>query len=160
MLWHAPGVEPPPALLSALEKREVSFVAVSDAYAALAEILVEARRDSGRPVLVLVEPSGLSRAREMHGVLGRSGKGVSVWMYARGANPALRAVVASDVETWPEATRPEVPQVQVVNGLRGRVLEAEPEPVEHDTASNGASTKGLLSREELAMLLGDEDQSA
>ena len=188
VVWHAPRVIVPEALLSALDRRGIGIVARSNAFGACAEVLALARESAGgeRVVLLMVEPAGLTRIREVTDTVAEYAPGVALWSFESQANPQLSAYVVEDGEEvtdatvgsnghhTPEARAPatfemgtaptlggEKPKVHVIPGLRERLEHPKghngvPSEATGDEVTRQSGTRSLLSQEELSMLLSDE----
>lgn len=168
-LWHAPGVEPPPLLLNALAARKIAAVPVQSSFRALAELC------RGGAALVIVHPETMADAAAVWEARARYAPGARLWMYGPASNPKLRAIVEEDVAGWltvvvtprPEAAppRPAAPQPRPAAPPRLKLAgdgEVPPEaaPVEDGDGAAKESRAGLLSAEELRMLLGDDEPDA
>lgn len=160
ILWHAPRANVPEALLTALDRRGVGFVARSNPFGACAEACALARDKSPheKVVLLLVEPGTLPRVAEVADTLHEYAPDVVLWSFEAAATPQLRAYVASEPRI-PEPTPPSPlppPQVQIPNGLRERLGQISPRPNATPAPEVEPLGRSLLSQEELAMLLSDE----
>jgi hypothetical protein len=114
VIWHAPGSQLPGELLSSLSKRIAKMRLCSDGYTALAQACLIERERRGMVLagqtpnvggaLVLIEPATLPAVAEIVEALRTYAPATTCWMYAKGANPALRGVVESDVRAWSRST--------------------------------------------------------
>lgn len=170
-LWHAPEVEPPALLLKALAARKIAAVPVQSSFRALAELC------KGGAALVIVHPEAMVDAPAVWEARARYAPGARLWMYGPASAPKLRAIVEEDVAGWlrivvtprPEVVpaRAAVPQPRPVSAPPPRLKlagdgEVPPEaaPAEEGEGAAKDSRAGLLSAEELRMLLGDDEPDA
>lgn len=174
VVWRPEGRQIPPDLVTALTRRGLAMREVSDRYRALAAwIAAEAEAgDRGFGVLILVEPSGL----EGVGGLVRAGDRFlhrrAVWVYDAPEGEAkfrLRAVRSAEVEAWleseagvreqaePVPQRPQVwgPKLRLTGEGDGVVQPARASS-DHDEDGEGPNDEGVLSEEELEMLLAED----
>lgn len=107
MVCHAPDGSAPGALLEALQRRafEVELVGGTHRVVARAVVHRHAPATSGQKlVVVLVEPSRLTRPAECLEALRMMPGGVACWVFD-GVTGQLRAASAVDVESWSEKKR-------------------------------------------------------
>ncbi|MBY0112807.1 MAG: hypothetical protein K2Y21_08300 [Phycisphaerales bacterium] len=112
LVCHAPGSPPPTTLLQALERRAFVVETVPGTHRVLARaVVIRHDPDSSdqRLVVVLVEPSRLSRPSECLDALRTMPGGVACWVFDA-ATSELRAASAVDVESWSDKNRARTPQ--------------------------------------------------
>ena len=101
VLWTPRGVAAPVDLESELDKKGIGHVTADNAHAAMAMLCLSVEREPGAAhplrVIVLVEPEMLLDARALLDAIDRYAPDAARWVYRRGANPTLRALVESDV---------------------------------------------------------------
>ena len=176
IVWHAPDAAAPPKLMAALAERGIEAVRVQSPYRALAELCRAGR--AGAPAIVLVHPEVLSDAVALLEAKSRYAPGARCWMYGPALNPALRAIVESDIAAWGGVRQPEV-VVRPRAGDDSLRIESHreaprprPSPPRLKLAGDPAalpaldpaeceaeveSKAPLLTPEELRMLLGDDE---
>ncbi|QYK48226.1 MAG: hypothetical protein KF838_15720 [Phycisphaeraceae bacterium] len=105
VLWTARGAMPPSELDVELGKKGIEWRAADDAHGAMALLVSWAKPAEEQGVvrvLILVEPSGLGNGsdgvRALLDAADLYAPDAARWVYVRGANPALRALVESDVK--------------------------------------------------------------
>jgi hypothetical protein len=198
-LWHAPGAPPPQRLVGAVQAWGASPVAVTSAYAALAEVCraaggvaSETSRPTAGPLrdgVIVVYPERLEDVPALCEALGRYAPAAGCWAYGPASNPRLLPIVepkpAGDAAA--EAAHPVPPPAAAVADYSSvaaatvepklRLTETGPVnppafPADGDVAEGleidagaagdggigggGRSRGQLLTAEELAMLLGDD----
>lgn len=104
LVCHAPGSNPPAALLQALQRRAFEVEIVPGTHRVLARaVVIRHAPDTNvvRLVVVLVEPGALARPGECLDALRTMPGGVACWVFDA-ASGELRAASAVDVESWSE----------------------------------------------------------
>lgn len=179
----------PPMLKDALVRRGFVVEEVETTYAAIGRAVMTSRHDAkGRSVVVLVEPTKLSRPHELVAALSTSAPNAICWLCRRVASGMeLRAVVESDLAAWQSSGK--IVETQAVSAAAvgaSVITKSRPsnEPPNH-AYEEGAKTPSLrlagdwqgsaaevprsgatelsppvLTDEELAMLLGDDTSAA
>ncbi|MCE7970574.1 MAG: hypothetical protein DYG93_02740 [Leptolyngbya sp. PLA2] len=163
VLWHAPRVRPPAALLEALRRRGIEPTAEIGPYAAFARLL-RMSKSAGhpRPVLVLVEPDSLPDWDRVVAAAVRFVPAAVCWAF-RAGNPDSLTVVESPrpkpvTFVHPAPAPASGAPLRLSGTLAGASAatpgangqKSSPEP---DSMPNART---LLTEEELAMLLADE----
>lgn len=176
---------PPPTLREALLRRGFVVEEVGTTYAAIGRAVLVSRQDAkGRAIVVLVEPTTLSRPHELVAVLANTAPNAKCWVCQRaGSGIELRAATEVDIQAWQTSGKSaEAAVVSVAGG--GASVRPLPRPANEvaartyedkgaspslrlagdwqggaaDVPKNGPSEASppVLTDEELAMLLGDE----
>lgn len=157
---------PPSALISAVRRRNVEPVVTHDAFRTMAELVADGSIDGPTAILVLVEPSRLRGKKSMLGACRRYAPGLRVWVFQSAAPVQLRPVELAMLV--PEPTEepadrvigsagdtlvvPVTPALRLAGETHGPV---QPRSSAADN-SGEYQPSGLLSDEELAMLLADD----
>ncbi len=173
VMVHSPSCPPPSALMRALSNKGVVPSICTDVFSAMAKLARLARTAPASPcVLVVIEPSGVSRSSELIEAVERNIAGARCWAYEESANPSLRAIVLNG-EDKDQIT---VPARNTQRGEQCRTTEAPAPsqtpshagsaPLEHDVDESGddealhvpeGEPSDVLTSQELAMLLGDDE---
>lgn len=179
VVWRPEGRQIPPDLVTALSRRGLTMREVGDRYRALgAWIAAEAEAgDRGFGVLILVEPESLCGVGGLVRAGDRFLQRRAVWVYDAPEGESkfrLRAVRSAEVEAWVEreagATVGEVREVEPTPVVSARgwgpklrltgegdgVVQPAPASSDHSEDGEAPNDAGLLSEEELEMLLADE----
>lgn len=150
------GHDAPPDLIDGLNRRKVALREVRDAPAVMVALAEQRKR---RPkVVVIVHPQAQSSAEPLVSAIRKYHHEVAIWRYDLEGDPSLRA--------WPDEPQPQ-PSVKTEE-LRSTSAEPSqpgPEPSEFEPGIEQPAEAEpiddieppLLSDEELAMLLGDDD---
>lgn len=184
------GKDAAPAMLKdAMVRRGFVVEEVETTYAAIGRAVLTSRHDAkGRSVVVLVEPTKLSRPHELVAALATSAPNALCWLCCKGANGMeLRAVVETDVLGWQSAGKAAggVVVSAAAVGASGITTARPSNEGSHHAYEEGAKTPSLrlagdwqgsaaevprsgateltppvLTDEELAMLLGDDTSAA
>ncbi|TVS03178.1 MAG: hypothetical protein EA423_08680 [Phycisphaerales bacterium] len=177
VVWRPEGRQVPPDLVTALSRRGLAMREVDNRYRALASwIAAEAEAgERGFGVLILVEPEALQGV----GGLVRAGDRFlmrrAVWVYDAPEGETkfrLRAVRSVEVEAWVEQeagpvseevreATPVVPSPTWGPKLRlagegDGVVQPAPASSDHSEDEDATNDAGVLSEEELEMLLAEE----
>jgi hypothetical protein len=157
---------PPPALISAVRRRNVEPVVTHDAFRTMAELVAEGSIEGPTAILVLVEPSRLRGKKAMLGACRRYAPALRVWVFQSAAPVQLRPVelallVPEPTEEPADRTTGSAGDTLIVPAIPALRLAGETQgPVQPRSASADNSgeypSSGLLSEEELAMLLADD----
>lgn len=180
VLWHHAGADLA-ALESRLRQRGIEVTHAGSPYAALAELCAPSR--PGSPLsLVLVEPHSLGRAPEVVRAAARYAPAAVVWAFEAGHRPPLWPVTDAEVATWgggdhqgpgaegeadpgSDSHAERVLRNGVASGRRPELRltadpaprGAPPEPETDDPGGKQGEVRHILTQEELAMLLADEE---
>ncbi len=181
VLWHHAGADLS-ALESRLHQRGIEIAHAGSAYAALAELCASGR--PGPPLsLVLVEPGTLGRATEVVRAVARYAPAAVVWAFESGRRPALWPVTDADVAAWgggldaegesdseSDSHAPRADRNGVAPRRRHELrltaddplphpppTGAPPMPETHEAGGKQGEVRHILTQEELAMLLADEE---
>ncbi len=140
VLWVARGVAAPADLEHELERKGIEHELCDNAHGVMAVLCAMRGGEEGRPVrvVVLVEPEMLPDARELLGGLDRYASDVARWVYRRGANPSLRALVESDVPRTSQLR--ETPPVSAGVRSAGFVFGGSPRPERRPLAPRDAAS--------------------
>lgn len=144
--WVTKGGSLPGELSDALARRGIQCVVARSDYEVVAQAARRKGCASGGDVLIviLVEPGALPPSETVLDACERRWRRVAAWEYVSGANPPLRSHVRKEraPEPVPAAARNgKGPRLRLVDGGVERRSE---------------NADGLLTREELKMLLGEE----
>jgi len=166
VVWHAPDSPPTPELTSLLAQRGLSLETCNNPFAAAARLCRaqrSARARNPQPanghlsvappaapplVLLLVEPSRLPQRDALARVLELHAPRTICWVYERSAGPLLRT------EPLAGACVAQPPPPTVCIPRREPILTLAPAP------EVPINTANVLTDEELAMLLSDDDPPA
>lgn len=184
VVWSAQA--PPRILIESMRRRGVEPIVRHDAYAAMAEVVVGGSMGAppghslhhppapgSNAVLVLVEPARIRGKRAMLTSCRKYASGLRVWVYQARAPIPLRPLDLARLVPPPTdetpATRPEdslagqrfKPMPEIArHGLRlagGGGVQHGSGSADNDDGPGQGGPSGLLSDEELAMLLADDD---
>jgi len=153
------GHDVPLDLLDGLTRRDVAVREVHDAPAAMVAL---AETGPSRPkVVVVVHPAAQSAAEALVRAIGRYHEDVTVWRYDFAADPALQPWPGDSANT---PRREPQPDADVPTDDEPAAAPTAAEPTEADwpdeaerLALDEDDDSPLLSDEELAMLLGDDE---
>lgn len=172
------GGTPPRELETELDRKGIEFRASDNAHGAMGLMVgwASERTADSRAVrvLIMVEPSRLSGARELLDSMERYVSDLATWVYSPGANPTLRALVEGDMPASASNLGFEHRSDATSNGgtrtASSPRVERRPMPLRLADGADAGSTQAgggvredgelpkgsQLTDEELAMLLGDE----
>jgi hypothetical protein len=140
------GHDAPLDLIDGLNRRQVAAREVRNAPAVMVALAEQRKR---RPkVVVIVHPQAQSSAEALVHAIRRYHPDVAVWRYDFEHDPQLHA--------WPDEPQPE-PSVEVTPPAPVSPEPSAPDPATPDETPVDDLEPPLLSDEELAMLLGDDD---
>lgn len=175
-------------LTGALTRPDLELVRCESELVALGELCKAARQggNQGAPkggglILLLVEPKKITLAASLVRAAERYAARAACWMFDPAQSPRLRSVQPTDVESWIEhaapsegtderptlrlADRPEEPQGQITPDqdpplvvTKGKARETMGSGSVRQAAQDGEAG-GILTTEELAMLLADDHES-
>ncbi len=176
---------PPEALMGAMRRKGVEPRVTGDAFRAMAEVVAGGSLDRAKAILVLVEPSELRGKRAMLTSCRRYAPKLRVWVYQAKAAVQLRPLELANLVPEPRSAEPEhtfggdpsesavvrAPSLRLAQSRSAdhRNGESRHPDWRNQDSLPGASTasratdnaggyrpSGLLTDEELAMLLADD----
>jgi hypothetical protein len=170
VLWHHAGADLG-ALESRLRQRGIGVAHAASPYAALAELCAAYGSRGTALSLVLVDPASLGRAAQVVRAAARYAPTAVVWAFAGGPRPELRPVTEADLTAWggaEETPESDIPVRPYRNGFARPVLRltdhppaeappAAPAPESEAAGGNPEESRHILTQEELAMLLGEQE---
>jgi hypothetical protein len=149
------GCDVPSDLLDGLRSRQVRVRQKSDAPAVMADLAMGPSR-----ILIIVEPAAVRDADTLVAAVRRYHPGVTVWQYAMQLDPPLQpwpgkpAAVFTRDEAPPLRSDPPTPQDSPA------AVFADYADDEQNLEDIDQPESPLLTEEELAMLLGDDEEGA
>lgn len=178
---------PPEALMGAMRRKGVEPRVTADAFRAMAEVVLGGSLERTSAILVLVEPSELRGKKAMLTSCRRYAPALRVWVFQAQAPVQLRPLELSNLVPEPEDVQPEhtfgpEPSESSAGRLPSlRLVESRNHESRHPDASSadwrnqdslpgvsaaaratdnhsGYRPSGLLTDEELAMLLADDPE--
>ncbi len=163
VLWHAPRVRPPGALVQSLSRRGIEPTAEIGPYAAFARLLrLGKATERARPVLVLVEPETLPDWEGVIAAAVRFAPAAACWAFRAGDPDSLTVVEVPKPRpvTFVAGASPRRTGVPLrLSGGAAGPLTPPSVPNGQESASDPESmpnARTLLTEEELAMLLADD----
>jgi|GEM_PF-1775689 len=173
VVLHPPGTDLPPVLARALHTRGIETVATSEPMLAMAHLC--APGSSVRAVL-LVDPRACLGAGELVGAVSRFRPATACWVYEGTPGEPLRSVRGDDAARWVEQPTPEpvqapksaqparspnppkpAPELRLTGDAEGEIPPYFGDHSAPDPEHGPASGRTILTDEELAMLLADDE---
>lgn len=157
----------PRDLREELDRRGFEVHESIDAYEAMARLVVIERSRRSSPdahagvVLLAVEPDAIAHGPELRASANRFVPGLVCWRYASSATPRLARWEDAERETGEPTAEPAPARVSKPT-LRLTEISAGPDPLDAPIAdtkreASPEEAPGVLSEEELAMLLGESE---
>ncbi len=171
VLWHNAGADLG-ALESRLRQRGIGVAHAGSPYAALAELCAAGGSHGTAVSLVMVDPATLGRAAQVVRAAARYAPAAVVWAFEAGPRPELRPVTEADLAAWggvDDAPESDIPVWPYRNGLArppalrltdhppSEVAPAAPPPDSGAAGEKRGESRHILTQEELAMLLAEEE---
>jgi hypothetical protein len=108
VVWRAKGSPLPRDLSSALKRPDFQVTECDNQFEAVAR-LCTSREESGRTVLLVVEPKMLPAMPEVGDVIDRYAPMTTMWVFESQPQPQIRAVTPVDRAQWEKVSKPTTP---------------------------------------------------
>ncbi|MFW6060497.1 MAG: hypothetical protein ACODAQ_09955 [Phycisphaeraceae bacterium] len=159
IVWLAPDGKRPRPLLAGLERRDVRTVLAETAPDVMRHLAI-----APTLALITVEPARQPHLRELHQAVAHYYPGTRLWQYRRRSTdgtPALEPMERDVIVAAPRTPAPAAAD-DVVDEQRLAPAAMHEQPPDDAPAEDETTRPHLasLTSEELAMLLGDDDQSS